>query len=179
MVAVAVAAAAAAQRRMAHSAASKVEEDDAGAVEWVAGRTGWRREGGRGPREKDIKVRNSQRGERAPPRHRLDRGSLIPLLECSPPPPPPRPPPSATHPPAIRLPLPPSPLHTGVPTTTHLHLLRRTGEPPSTCSTYTLARLCQFLSCCRRCHCRHRCEEERGRARERESGKERRRGDDE
>lgn len=48
---------------------------------WLAGRVA-----GRGPREKDIKVRNSQRGERAPPRHRLDRGSLIPLLECSPPP---------------------------------------------------------------------------------------------
>ncbi|KAI4500758.1 hypothetical protein M0802_003969 [Mischocyttarus mexicanus] len=26
-----------------------------------------------------------ERGERAPPRHRLDRGSLVPLLECSPP----------------------------------------------------------------------------------------------
>ena len=30
-------------------------------------------------------MRNSQRGERAPPRHRLDRGSLVPLLGCSPP----------------------------------------------------------------------------------------------
>ena len=43
---------------------------------------GWR---GGEAREKDIKVRNSQRGERAPPRHRLDRGSLVPLLGCSPP----------------------------------------------------------------------------------------------
>jgi len=47
-------------------------------------------------------VRNSQRGERAPPRHRLDRGSLIPLLECSPPSPLRPPPPSTTHSPAIR-----------------------------------------------------------------------------
>lgn len=72
---------------------------------WLAGRVA-----GGGPREKDIKVRNSQRGERAPPRHRLDRGSLIPLLECSPPPPipplsPAPPPPSTTHLPTIRLPL--------------------------------------------------------------------------
>lgn len=55
---------------------------------WPDGGEGGRRateeEGNRGSREKDIKVRNSQRGERAPPRHRLDRGSLIPLLECSP-----------------------------------------------------------------------------------------------
>lgn len=57
-----------------------------------------RREGEGGAREKDIKVRNSQRGERAPPRHRLDRGSLIPFLECSPLPPPP---PSTTHPPPV------------------------------------------------------------------------------
>lgn len=57
-----------------------------------------RREGEEGAREKDIKVRNSQRGERAPPRHRLDRGSLIPFLECSPLPPPP---PSTTHPPPV------------------------------------------------------------------------------
>lgn len=131
------------------------------------GATG-RREGVRRgeAREKDIKVRNSQRGERAPPRHRLDRGSLIPLLECSPLPPSP----STTHSPSIRLPLsppppflPPSPPYTGVLTTTHLHPLRRTGEPPSTCSTYTLARLCQFLSCCRYCHClRHRCENRKG-----------------
>lgn len=103
---------------MARGAASKVEEDDARAVEWVAGRTGAAGGGGgggRGSREKDIKVRNSQRGERAPPRHRLDRGSLIPLLECSPPSPLPPPPPSATHSPAIR-PLSPD---AGVPTTTH------------------------------------------------------------
>lgn len=46
------------------------------------GEGGWR---GEEAREKDIKVRNSQRGERAPPRHRLDRGSLVPLLGCSPP----------------------------------------------------------------------------------------------
>lgn len=103
---------------MARGAASKVEEDDARAVEWVAGRTGAAGGGGgggRGSREKDIKVRNSQRGERAPPRHRLDRGSLIPLLECSPPSPLPPPPPSATHSPAIH-PLSPD---AGVPTTTH------------------------------------------------------------
>lgn len=138
---------------------------------WLAGRGG-DGSGRRGrAREKDIKVRNSQRGERAPPRHRLDRGSLIPLLECSPLPRPLPPPPSATHSPAIRLPLSPLPPsltpsssftpYTGVLTTTHLthlHPLRRTGEPPSTCSTYTLARLCQFLSCCRHFHClRHRC----------------------
>lgn len=63
-------------------------------------------------------------------------------------------------PPPLRPPPPPRTQRSPRPPT--LHLLRRTGEPPSTCSTYTLARLCQFLSCCRRCHCRrHRCEEEK------------------
>lgn len=117
-------------------------------------------------------MRNSQRGKRALPRHRLDRDSLIPLLECSPPSSPLSPPPLTTHSPAVRHPpypcLPPTQRSPRPPT---LHLLRRTGEPPSTCSTYTLARLCQFLSCCRRCHCRHRYEDKG----ERESGSERER----
>lgn len=82
--------------------------------------------GGRGSREKDIKVRNSQRGERAPPRHRLDRGSLIPLLECSPPssvrhlqPP--------THPPSSPLP----PLSPGP-------LVSTQGSPRPPTSTYSV-----------------------------------------